>query len=108
MTDVITVTDAAEKRFQEIAENVDCNTFFFGVSSGGCSGFNYILKEIKEIPDDAELVVLNGIQIAVDGTSLFALMGTEIDWQTDMMGSSFKFSNPLAEAQCGCGTSFNV
>ena len=29
------------------------------------------------------------------------LLGTEIDWVTDIMGDRFVFDNPLAKASCG-------
>ena len=36
------------------------------------------------------------------------LIGTEIDWNQDIMGESFKFDNPNASMKCGCGTSFSI
>jgi len=36
------------------------------------------------------------------------LGGTEVDFQTGLQGSGFKFSNPKAKASCGCGTSFTT
>jgi len=36
------------------------------------------------------------------------LTGTQLDWVDDLIGSSFKLSNPNAVANCGCGTSFSI
>ena len=35
------------------------------------------------------------------------LIGTTIDWNEDIMGQGFVFNNPMAQASCGCGTSFS-
>ncbi len=35
------------------------------------------------------------------------LLGTEIDYIQDIMGSRFDFKNPNIDSKCGCGTSFN-
>ena len=35
------------------------------------------------------------------------ILGTEIDWNEDIMGRTFTFNNPLAQSSCGCGSSFN-
>ena len=30
------------------------------------------------------------------------------DWDEDIMGRRFIFDNPMAQASCGCGTSFSI
>ena len=35
------------------------------------------------------------------------LLGTEIDWDDDIMGQRFVFKNPNSSFQCGCGKSFS-
>jgi iron-sulfur cluster assembly accessory protein len=35
-------------------------------------------------------------------------MGIEIDYDSEIFGSTFKFNNPQAKSQCGCGTSFSI
>ena len=40
-------------------------------------------------------------------SSLMFLIGTEIDYIEDIMGSRFDFKNPAIESKCGCGTSFS-
>lgn len=91
-------------------EDYSHEAFKFGVTGGGCSGFNYLLMEttLDEKQDDDELLKFDGVTIIVDGASLFAIVGTEIDYTTDMMGSRFEFSNPMSKSSCGCGTSFST
>ena len=35
------------------------------------------------------------------------LLGTNIDYIEDIMGSRFDFKNKNIDSKCGCGTSFN-
>ena len=35
------------------------------------------------------------------------LLGTNIDFKEDIMGSRFDFQNNNIDSKCGCGTSFN-
>ena len=81
---------------------------FFGIKGGGCNGFKYILKPINKIDKkDIEIDVEN-IPIAICGKSLMYIIGTEIDWKEDYMGSRFVFNNPVASGTCGCGSTFSV
>ena len=107
---MITITDAAKLHFQQLQETHDFEAFIFGVSGGGCAGFNYLLKDttLADINDDDEVVEFDDVKIVVDGASVFAILGTEIDYKTDIMGSRFEFSNPLSVSGCGCGTSFAI
>jgi len=57
------------------------------VEGGGCSGFQYKFDFAM---------------------SLEFLVGSEIDYTNELIGSAFKIHNPNATAGCGCGTSFSV
>jgi len=37
-----------------------------------------------------------------------AIKGLEIDYQEDMLSSSFVFNNPNKKGECGCGKSFSA
>ena len=39
--------------------------------------------------------------------ALMFLFGTEIDYETSLLESGFKFNNPNVEDACGCGESIN-
>ncbi len=81
-----------------------------GVQGGGCSGFTYAMDIISEneILEDDERVKDNGIEIILDGVSIMYLIGTELDYVVDIIGSQFVFNNPNSVSSCGCGTSFSV
>jgi iron-sulfur cluster assembly accessory protein len=58
----------------------------------------------------ADDVVLerSGAKVVIDQVSLGYLAGSEIDFVDDLIGSSFRITNPKATASCGCGTSFSL
>ena len=46
--------------------------------------------------------------MVVDMTSEMFLMGSEVDWVDELGGQYLKVNNPMAQSQCGCGTSFSA
>jgi iron-sulfur cluster assembly protein len=49
-----------------------------------------------------------GVQLLVDAVSLPMIDGTQLDWVREGLNEGFKFHNPNATAECGCGESFKV
>lgn len=79
-----------------------------GVKGGGCSGLSYTLGFDGEVKETDTIISEHGIQLYVDGKSLFYLMGTELDFSDGLNGRGFVFNNPNATKTCGCGSSFGV
>ena len=76
------------------------------VQGGGCSGFEYGFQfEEQREQDDLEFE-RDGVKLLVDSMSFQYLMGSEIDFIDDLMGTRFVVSNPNATTTCGCGSSF--
>jgi iron-sulfur cluster assembly accessory protein len=49
-----------------------------------------------------------GAHVVVDKTSLEHIRGATIDYEQEMIRSSFVvIGNPNADSSCGCGVSFN-
>ncbi|MBO6491091.1 MAG: iron-sulfur cluster assembly accessory protein, partial [Pelagibacteraceae bacterium] len=69
-----------------------------------CSGFKYDFSFDKNI--DQEDVKINNI--VIDKVSLEILRGSEIDFISELMGTSFKIFNPKTKSSCGCGISFSI
>ena len=46
--------------------------------------------------------------LAVDKVAEMYIMGSEIDYVQEIMGSFLKINNPLTKSSCGCGESFSV
>jgi iron-sulfur cluster assembly protein len=79
-----------------------------GVKGGGCSGFSYTLGfDDNQNPTD-QLSEIDGVQIMCDPKSFLYLNGTVVDFEDNLMGRGFKFTNPNASKSCGCGESFSV
>jgi iron-sulfur cluster insertion protein len=108
----IILTDSAIKRVQELMQKQTNHGKFLrvGVSSGGCSGFQYLFNlDDKKNADDIKILSEGDSLIAVtDETSASFLEGCQVDFVRDLGASYFKVVNPNAKASCGCGSSFSV
>lgn len=103
----VTMSETAIAHFTTIAEN---KIVKFGVEGGGCAGHKYfwkILDSRDEIYDDDEVVEYDTFTFAVDGASMMMILGSSVDYVTDITGSHIEVYNPLAKAGCGCGVSVN-
>ena len=78
------------------------------VQGGGCSGFQYGFQFEEQSEEDDLEFERNGVKLLVDSMSFQYLMGSEIDFVDDLMGTRFVVSNPNAATTCGCGSSFAV
>ena len=96
-------TQAVEK-IKQLIEKKPAGTFFrIAVKGGGCSGFKYDFTFDNKI-DDEDLTQEN---IVIDKSSLEMLKGSKVDFTQELIGSSFKISNPKTKSSCGCGVSFS-
>ena len=94
---------AAEKINELIAKKPSGTFFRIAVKGGGCSGFKYDFTFDNSI-DENDLKHQN---IVIDKSSLNMLKGSEIDFSEELIGSTFKISNPKTKSSCGCGVSFS-
>jgi len=95
--------NAVERINQLIAKKTSGTFFRIAVKGGGCSGFKYDFSFDKEI-DENDLKHEN---IVIDKSSLEMLKGSQVDFAQELIGSSFKISNPKTKSSCGCGVSFS-
>ena len=94
---------AVEKINRLILKKPSGTFFRIAVKGGGCSGFKYDFTFDNKI-DENDLKHQN---IVVDKSSLDMLRGSEVDFSEELIGSSFKISNPKTKSSCGCGVSFS-
>jgi len=108
---MISITDRAQVELKRIMTE-DCKDgssgIRLGIKGGGCSGFNYIMQFEKEKRDFDTVFNEDQTPIYIDAKSLMYLEDMEIDFESDILNSGFKFINPNAAKTCGCGTSFSV
>lgn len=107
---MLSLTDVAATKVAEFLEKHQRPHALLRVRvvGGGCSGFQYQLALDDESRNGDQVIEQNGVKILVDERSLPYLDGTEIDYVEDLMGAGFRFNNPNAVSNCGCGESFQV
>jgi len=79
-----------------------------GIKTSGCSGMAYKLEFVDQALDDDLVIDSYGVKIVIDRKSLVYLDGTELDYVREGLNEGFKFNNPNAKNQCGCGESFSI
>ena len=95
--------EAVEKIDHLISKKPTGTYFRIAVKGGGCSGFKYDLTFDSNIDENDH----KQKNIVIDKSSLEMLKGSEIDFAKELIGSSFKISNPKTKSSCGCGISFS-
>jgi iron-sulfur cluster assembly accessory protein len=108
MTDV-SLSAAAASRIKAVVAGEPAGAGLrVAVEGGGCSGFQYEIAVAPAANPDDVVVERDGARLFVDPVSLPFLLGSEVDWVDELIGSSFKVKNPNAKSSCGCGVSFSV
>ena len=79
-----------------------------GVKTTGCSGLAYVIEFVDEIQSDDEVFETRGVKVVVDRKSLVFIDGTQIDFAREGLNEGFRFKNPNAKDECGCGESFTI
>ena len=105
---IVTLTDAAAARVQEIMAKGEKPYLRVGVVNGGCAGMEYTLDYAEAPEKFDELVEDKGVQILVKADAVLFLLGSEIDYETTRLASRFVFRNPNQTDACGCGESVNL
>jgi len=105
MINEINFSKNAVERINQLIAKKPSGTFFrIAVKGGGCSGFKYDFSFDKNIDQEDEKIN----NIIIDKASLEILKGSDIDFVSELMGDSFKISNPKTKSSCGCGISFSI
>ena len=101
----IKFTDKALKQINSLLSKKEKGAFFrIAIKGGGCSGFQYEFTFDQSKQEDD----LNFRSILIDKTSADLLKGSEVDYVSELIGESFKISNPQTKSSCGCGVSFSL
>tara|TARA_X000000950_G_C13572737_1_gene520262 strand:- start:328 stop:663 length:336 start_codon:yes stop_codon:yes gene_type:complete len=106
---MITITNIAKNKLINLIKK-DGKSAFLYLKGGGCNGFSYkfkILEEDKKPNKLDETIKIDNYNLYLCNKSFMFLLGTNIDYIEDIMGSRFDFQNQNIETKCGCGTSFN-
>ena len=110
MSPIIKLSDNAALRIKEIMSNAKQKSLGVRVSvkTGGCAGMSYVMEYTKEVNPNDEIIEDKGVKVYVDSAAVMYLLGTEMDYKTEELSSSFVFNNPNETERCGCGESFKI
>lgn len=105
----VTMTPAAAERVKSFITNRGKGLGLrLGIKTTGCSGLAYVLEFVDDLNEDDTLFTIDDVNIIIDGKSLVYLDGIQLDFTKEGLNEGFKFTNPNAKGECGCGESFNV
>jgi len=101
----VTLTPAAVRRVRQIMETGGSAGLRVGVKKGGCAGMEYTLEHAAEVGAHDAVVEQDGARVMIAPMAQMFLIGTEIDFETTLLDSGFRFRNPNVAESCGCGES---
>jgi iron-sulfur cluster assembly accessory protein len=118
MKEIIKITHNAWKKIYDITLKSNNNNLLFSATSGGCNGFNFNLKLMKN--EDYKVIkktksnylTNNDVKVFIDPISEMHLIGTEIDYVYEdfnkgIFENKFVFNiDKKISSSCGCGVSF--
>ncbi len=105
---IMTLTQAAADRVRTLMADRAIAGLRVGVKNGGCAGMSYTLDYAEAIGPYDEVVEDKDVKVIVDPKALMFLLGTEMDFRTDKLGSGFTFNNPNQTGACGWGESVAI
>lgn len=105
----INLTESAAKQIRRsLAKRGKGVGLRLGGKEVGCSGLAYTFDYADEIGPNDALFEANDAKVVVDREILKYLDGSTLDYAREGLKEAFKFDNPNAKNECGCGESFSV
>ena len=106
----MTMTERAAERARDLIATSDTPIVGLrvGVKNGGCAGMSYTLEFAGTKDPLDEVVEDKGVTILIDSKALMFLLGTQLDYETTKLASTFTFKNPNQVSACGCGESVSI
>ena len=101
----VTLTPAAVEQIQKLMDKDGHWGLKLGVKKGGCAGMEYTLDYVEGPDAYDEVVEQDGVRVIIAPMAQMFLFGTQIDYETSLLESGFKFNNPNVVEACGCGES---
>jgi len=101
----VTLTPAAVKQITRLMTRDHRHGLRIGVKKGGCAGMEYTMEFVDAPDANDEVVEQDGARVLIAPLAQMFLFGTQVDYQTSLLESGFKFNNPNVADACGCGES---
>ena len=105
MSNFLSISTSAANHIRKIMEDGAGKALRIGLKKGGCAGMEYTMEYVNEISESDEVVEVDGAKVVIAPTAQMFLFGTEIDYESGLLESGFKFTNPNVSETCGCGES---
>lgn len=101
----VTMTPAAARQIARMMARDGKDGLRIGVKKGGCAGMEYTMEWADARNPLDEVVEQDGARVLIAPMAQMFLIGTELDYETGLLESGFKFRNPNVVEACGCGES---
>lgn len=101
----VTMTDQAAAQIIKLMTAKGHAGLRIGVKKGGCAGMEYTMEYVDVADPNDEVVKQEDACVMIAPMAQMFLFGTEIDYETSLLESGFKFNNPNVSEACGCGES---
>ena len=101
----VTLTDRAAAQIARLMDKGGHSALKIGVKKGGCAGMEYTMDYVDEVGEHDEVVEQAGARVIIAPMAQMFLFGTQIDYETSLLESGFRFNNPNVTEACGCGES---
>ncbi|KCV83247.1 iron-sulfur cluster assembly-like protein [Actibacterium atlanticum] len=101
----VSITPAAIAQITRLMEKGGSAGLRIGVKKGGCAGMEYTMEYVQDVDPQDLVVEQDGARVMIAPMAQMFMFGTEIDYETSLLESGFKFRNPNVVEACGCGES---
>ncbi len=101
----VSITPTAAKEIAKLMTKGGHKGLRIGIKKGGCAGMEYTMDYVDSVDPMDEVVEQDGARVMIAPMAQMFLFGTEIDYETSLLESGFKFRNPNVVDACGCGES---
>lgn len=101
----VTLTARAATQISRLMARDGVQGLRIGLKKGGCAGMEYTMDFASTVDPLDEVVEQDGARVMIAPMAQMFLFGTEIDYESGLLESGFRFSNPNVAEACGCGES---
>jgi len=101
----VTMTPVAAQKIAKLMARDGHQGLRIGIKKGGCAGMEYTMDYATTVNPLDEVVEQDGARVMIAPMAQMFLIGTEIDYESALLESGFKFRNPNVVEACGCGES---